>query len=76
MNKHKFKKIMAYIYMPLFFAVLGYAIVAVVLSPVIDTVIAAGSLVISNSQVNTEEMKSYYDGEVTVKQPEDGKKYQ
>lgn len=73
-RKSRINKIMAYIYMPLFFAVVGYVIVAMALSPIIDTAIAAGSLVISNAGFVTDEIKSYYDGEVTVKQPENGKK--
>ena len=73
-RKHKINKIMAYFYMPLFFAILGYAIVAVTLSPVINTVIAAGSLIISSAGQNTDEVKSYYEGEITVKQPKEGEK--
>lgn len=44
----KFKRIMAYIYMPLFFTVIGYGILWVATAPVINFVYNIGSMVMAS----------------------------
>ena len=47
MKLKKIKKIMAYIYMPLFFSVIGYIIVYFLLSPIINPAMSALNMVVS-----------------------------
>ncbi|MEG0108393.1 MAG: class D sortase [Lachnospiraceae bacterium] len=49
MKKHKLTKLMAYVYMPLIFAIIGYGIVYMAAKPFIDIGISVGSLFMSST---------------------------
>lgn len=69
MKKHNVKRIMAYIYMPLFYIILGFGIVYIAARPFIDTVSSYIGIFISNSEpVFMEELGSIFEapGEDTV----------
>lgn len=60
--KHKVIKLMAYIYMPLIFTLLGYSIAYIALMPVLDMLQAVGSMVVAEEVPNfNAELKSIYD---------------
>ena len=61
-SKSTIKKIMAYIYMPLFFALLGYGIVILAALPLLKTFFSVGTLITSSSTPSfTTEINSIYD---------------
>lgn len=45
--KKKLKRLMAYIYMPLIFTVIGYGVLWIAIAPVIDFVVNVGSMIIA-----------------------------
>lgn len=57
---------MAYVYMPLFFTIIGYGIVYVAALPILDTVSSYGSLIMSSDTPNFEndELKSIFEAPV------------
>jgi sortase A len=59
--KHKVLKLMAYIYMPLIFTVLGYSVMYIAAAPVLDMLQAVGSMVIAKEVPQFhQDMKSIY----------------
>lgn len=58
------KKLMAYIYMPLIFMIIGYFLIALALSPFYDIVYAAGNLVITSDRPDfSQELASVFEGD-------------
>lgn len=62
-SKRRIKQIMAYVYMPLFFTLLGFSIVYIIVSPLLKTVSSVGSLMVSSSTptFNNSKLESIYD---------------
>ncbi len=59
--KHRIKKLMAYIYMPLIFTILGYSFAYIALSPVLEMLQAVGSMVIAQEVPDfNSDLKSIY----------------
>ena len=67
-------RLMAYIFTPLIFMIIGYAITAYIFSPFIDIIHAAGSLVISRDGPNFDELglDSVFDEDAADDMVEDG----
>jgi sortase A len=60
--KQRLIKVMAYLYMPLLFTILGYIVLYIAAVPLLTMVQAAGSMVMSNEMPNfNHELKSIYD---------------
>ena len=59
-------KIMAYVYMPLFFTIIGYGIVYVAALPILDVISSYGSLIISSDTPNfdNDQLKSIFEAPV------------
>ncbi|MEG0355172.1 MAG: hypothetical protein RR621_05890, partial [Lachnospiraceae bacterium] len=57
MKKHRLRKLLVYIYMPIIFAVIGYGIVYIAAKPVIDVGISVGSLFLSGTGKNADDLK-------------------
>ena len=59
-------KVMAYVYMPLFFTIIGYGIVYVAALPILDVISSYGSLIISSDTPNfdNDQLKSIFEAPV------------
>lgn len=73
--KHKKSKLMAYLYMPFIFTILGYSLIFFAMTPVLDMLQAVGSMVLTREIPNfNKELKSIYNPDQAVKNPVQGNK--
>lgn len=67
MEKHRLRKLMAYVYMPLIFAILGYGIVYIAAKPILDIGVSIGGMFLSSTVGNGNQMegKSFEKPDIT-----------